>query len=212
MTINFEALKEVQRTISSYPNSELLVVTKNQCAEDILCLIKNNLKLFGENRIQEADNKFSKIDTYKNKIELHLIGQLQSNKTKKALLLFDCIQTIDRKKLIDEITKLNETLPEVRTKKYYIQINIGEEDQKSGAAPDKAKELYGYAVEKKMNIVGFMCIPPNNSDSASYFKKMLKLKNEINSNLLLSMGMSNDYKDALTNGSNLIRLGSMVFS
>ena len=212
MTINFEALNEVQRTINNYPNSELLIVTKNQSAEDVLCLIKNNMKLFGENRIQEADNKFNKIEEYKNRIELHLIGQLQSNKTKKALLLFDCIQTIDRKKLIDEITKLNETLPEVRTKKYYIQINIGEEDQKSGAAPDKAKELYGYAVEKKMNIVGFMCIPPNNSDSASYFKKMLKLKNEINSNLLLSMGMSNDFKDALTNGSNLIRLGSMIFS
>ena len=171
--------------------------------------MKDGANLFGENRVQEAKSKFTN-DLLKYNFKLHLIGPLQSNKAEDALAIFDTIQTIDRYKLIDTISKLKEKKTS-KTKSFYIQINIGEEKQKSGVLLNELENLYNYSLEKKLNIVGLMCIPPIDSDANFYFNKMREIKSKLNDKLLLSMGMSNDYLAALECGSNLIRVGSKIF-
>ena len=147
----------------------------------------------------------------KNNLDLHLIGPLQTNKVKTALKLFHCIQSIDRVKLVLEIAKCMKK-ERVKTKKFFIQINIGKENQKSGVDPDGLKDLYNLCTEKKLDIIGLMCIPPFDQPSEFYFNEMRSLRDNLNSNLTLSMGMSNDYKVSLECGSNLIRVGSRIFS
>lgn len=210
MTINFKALADLSEDIKNFNDQELLIVTKNQEVDDILILIEKNYKLFGENRVQEAQTKFKEINNQT--IRLHLIGPLQSNKVKIALGIFDVIQTIDRKSLIDEILKQKQKLKFIKTNEYFIQINIGSEIQKTGVKKNEVKELYDYAINSGLNIIGFMCIPPSEDDPEIYFNEMLSIKNKINSKLKLSMGMSNDYKIALKCHSNLIRVGSLIFS
>ena len=198
--------------LSDYKNScDLLIVTKTRSVSDIQSLSKIGYSLFGENRVQEADRKYKNLRENFN-FNLHLIGPLQSNKCLKALELFDTIQTIDRKKIIDLISVEIEKNPNIRTKNFYIQVNIGNEDQKSGTALDEVESIYTYAIKKKLNVIGLMCIPPNNSDPNIYFEKMLNLKTQVNTNLKLSMGMSSDYLVALKYQSNLIRIGSMIFN
>ena len=124
--------------------------------------------------------------------------------------MFDVIQSVDREKLIKEISKnYSESM---RAKKFYLQVNIGKEDQKSGVHPEQTKSLYDYAIKKGLNIIGLMCIPPNGKEPDVYFHKMLELKNTINSNLLLSMGMSGDYLSALQYQTDCIRIGSLLFN
>ena len=185
-------------------------MTKNRSEEDILSLVSSGFEIFGENRVQEAQKKFTSVMKNNSKIKLHLIGPLQTNKAELALNLFDTIQTVDRLKLVDSIHKVSKN-NNVKTSNFYIQINIGNEHQKSGVNPTDLKKLYDYSLEKNLNISGFMCIPPANEDPIPYFKEMVSLKNEINRDLLLSMGMSADYLQALQNGSNLIRVGSKIF-
>ncbi len=211
MTINYKNLKKVDSSLKPFLNARLMIVSKNRSLEDIKELIKNNYKIFGENRVQEAKNKFNQINNLE-KIDLNLIGPLQTNKVKDALLLFDCIQTIDRKKLIDEIYRIKCKSHQIKTKSYYIQINIGSEKQKSGINKSDIVDLYNYAISKELNVIGLMCIPPNTVDPESFFQEMNTIKNEINNNLMLSMGMSNDYEIALKNKSNLIRVGSLIFN
>ena len=210
MTVNFKALADLSEDIKNFNDQELLIVTKNQEVDDILILIEKNYKLFGENRVQEAQKKFKEINSQT--IRLHLIGPLQSNKVKIALGIFDVIQTIDRKSLIDEILKQKQKLKFIKTNEYFIQINIGSEIQKTGVKKNEVQELYDYAINSGLNIIGFMCIPPSDDDPEIYFNEMLSIKNKINSKLKLSMGMSNDYKIALKCNSNLIRVGSLIFS
>ena len=197
--------------MSVYKNSKLLVVSKNRSREDIERLMIDGANLFGENRVQEAEAKFTTELYEKYNYELHLIGPLQSNKTEDALKIFDTIQTIDRYKLVDTISKFKNKI-QFKTKSFYIQINIGEEKQKSGISFTDLNNLYNYSLEKNLNIVGLMCIPPLNSDPDFYFNKMQEIKNKLNDKLLLSMGMSNDYEIALKCGSNLIRIGSKIFT
>ena len=204
-------MKKVDSSLKPFLNARLMIVSKNRSLEDIKELIKNNYKIFGENRVQEAKNKFNQINNLE-KIDLNLIGPLQTNKVKDALLLFDCIQTIDRKKLIDEIYRIKCKSHQIKTKSYYIQINIGSEKQKSGINKSDIVDLYNYAISKELNVIGLMCIPPNTVDPESFFQEMNTIKNEINNNLMLSMGMSNDYEIALKNKSNLIRVGSLIFN
>ena len=144
--------------------------------------------------------------------ELHLIGPLQSNKAKLALETFDVIQTIDRIKIIDVITNLTASNRSFQTKKYFIQVNVGEESQKSGVIPSAVGDLYSYALEKNLNVIGLMCIPPNHEAPNKYFQLMNNLREEINQNLQLSMGMSSDYETAISYNSNLVRIGSKLFS
>ena len=211
MTVNIKIFSEITSLLSNYKNSKLLVVSKNRSKEDIESLMINGANLFGENRVQEAKSKFTNELYQKYNYELHLIGPLQSNKTEDALKIFDTIQTIDRYKLVDTISKLKNKIP-FKTQSFYIQINIGEEKQKSGISLNELNNLYNYSIGKNLNIVGLMCIPPLNSDANIYFNKMLEIKHKLNDKLLLSMGMSDDYEIALKCGSNMIRIGSKIFS
>lgn len=211
MSINFNNLSKIHSYLDEFPTSELLIVSKNQSQEDVCKLIKKGYQTFGENRVQEAKQKYSSILS-QSQLNLHLIGPLQTNKVKEALTLFDTIQTIDRKKLVDEIIKVSSKIKIVKTKTYYIQINIGSENQKSGIEKNLTKDFYEYMVANKLNISGLMCIPPNTDDPSEFFQEMDDIRSSINPNLKLSMGMSNDYKFALKKNSNLIRIGSMIFN
>lgn len=209
MSINYYQLEDIEKTLIAFPDARLQIVTKNRDVKIIKELISKGYYLFGENKVQEAQLKFKEINDPN--IDLHLIGPLQTNKVKLALSLFNCIQSIDRPKLVNEIAKFNSKI-QSKTKNYYIQINIGKEDQKSGAYPEDLKKLYNLCIEKNLSIIGLMCIPPLDQSSDFYFKEMKYLRDDLNPKLLLSMGMSNDYKVSLKCGSNLIRIGSKIFS
>lgn len=199
----------INNNIKQYKNSKLLVVTKNRSQNIIKSLINDGYSLFGENRVQEANEKFSPLIDYN--LNLHLIGPLQTNKVKLALSLFDTIQTIDRPKLVNEISKQINSMKVIKTKNFFIQINVGNEPQKAGMHPDDVKDFYNFSLSKKLNISGLMCIPPIDEPPDIFFKKMNDIKKSINPKLLLSMGMSNDYETALSLGSNLVRIGSRIF-
>ena len=147
MTVNIKIFSEITSLLSNYKNSKLLVVSKNRSKEDIESLMINGANLFGENRVQEAKSKFTSELYQKYNYELHLIGPLQSNKTEDALKIFDTIQTIDRYKLVDTISKLKNKIP-FKTQSFYIQINIGEEKQKSGISLNELNNLYNYSIKK----------------------------------------------------------------
>ena len=197
--------------IQDYNLTKLLIVSKNQSLDDVKILIDKGYKIFGENKVQEAKKKFQELDNLF-KINLHLIGPLQTNKVKEALHLFNTIQSVDREKLVDEISKFINKKDEIKTKSFYIQINIGSEDQKSGIDKSEFKDFYHYALAKNLNIEGLMCIPPNDTNANEYFREMNQIRKKINPNLKLSMGMSNDYQIALEHQSNLIRIGSLIFN
>ena len=126
--------------------------------------------------------------------------------------MFNTIQSVDREKLVDEISKFIKMNDEIKTKSFYIQINIGSEVQKSGVDKSKFKDFYHYALAKDLNIEGLMCIPPNDTNTNQYFREMNEIRKKINPTLKLSMGMSNDYQIALEHQSNLIRIGSLIFN
>ena len=211
MTINFKILDQIKSNLKKFDKADLLIVSKNQTSNDVQELINQGFKIFGENRVQEASKKFGNIVNIE-KIELHLIGPLQTNKVKDALILFNTIQSIDRKKLVDAIAKVSTSLKNKKTNYYYIQVNIGSETQKSGVSQSDVADLYRYAIDKGLKVIGFMCIPPIGSSSEIFFKEMNAIKNKINPKLFLSMGMSNDYLVALNHKSNLIRVGSLIFN
>ena len=210
MKINYKNLNQIEFDLKKYKDSELLIVTKNQEIDEIKELIFKGYRSFGENRVQEALNKFSDLNK-KDNIELHLIGPLQTNKAKSALNFFDIIQSIDRFSLVDEIAKNIKNSKIIKTKGFFIQVNIGEESQKSGVLKKNLKDLLDYCLKQKLNIIGLMCIPPNILDPSNYFHEMCNIRNEIDKTLKLSMGMSNDYKIALKFESNIIRIGSKIF-
>ena len=210
MTINFDAISKIQKDIETVsPSTELLIVTKNQNIEDIDNLISRGYSNFGENRVQEAYLKYSQRIINQN-INLNLIGPLQTNKVKIALNLFNTIQTLDREKLVDEIVREQEKNKTI-TKNFFIQINIGQEKQKNGIQEIQLNSFYEYCLNSNLNIIGLMCIPPNNENTETYFSKMILLRNQINPALKLSMGMSNDYLIALKYKTDLIRIGSKIF-
>jgi len=188
----------------------LIVVTKNQTFEKILEIINLGHRDFGENRIQEAKNKWSDYLKVNDNVNLHLIGKLQSNKAKEAFDLFKFIHTLDNEKLAKKFSELEK--PGDKKLKYFIQVNVGEEIQKNGIAMASLKDFVNFCKnDMKLNVIGLMCIPPINLDPEPFFKKMQDLN--IKNNLLeLSMGMSSDYKNALVNGSTFARVGSSIFS
>lgn len=208
MGINYKELEAINNHAQKN-NVKLLIVTKKRSLKDIEELIRLGYRNFGENKVQEADLKFSKLIS-SNKVNLSLIGPLQTNKAKVALKIFDTIQTIDRKKLVDEIIKFHGQ--NAKTKNFFIQINIGNEEQKSGVHEKDLSYLYEYCVNNGLFIEGLMCIPPNIENPSIYFDRMNFLKNNLNPDLKLSMGMSTDYKIAIKHKSNLIRVGSLIFN
>ena len=213
MTINKENLAQIVDKLSRFNEAKLLIVTKNQSQKDIFDLLNMGYLSFGENRVQEAVSKYTNElrNNFKN-LKLHLIGPLQSNKTKIALETFDTIQSIDRKKIVDTISDILDNESEVRAKDFFIQVNIGKEKQKSGIDPEDTIDFYQYCQKKNLNIKGLMCIPPNDLQPEKYFLELKILREKIDSNLLLSMGMSQDYDIALKFDSNIIRVGSKIFS
>lgn len=213
MAVNFESLQIIGDDIFKYnPLSKLIIVTKNRSESEIKEILDREFNLFGENKVQEANKKYLNFrKTYE--FELHMIGPLQTNKTELALQTFDTIQSIDRTKLVDAIVgALSKMGNKIRTQKYYIQINIGEEPQKSGILPDQSKELYEYCLMNHLNIEGLMCIPPAGVSPDQYFEKLIQIRNDLNVNLKLSMGMSADYKIALKKKTDFIRVGSLIFN
>ena len=213
MTINKENLAQIVNKLSFFNEAELLIVTKNQSQKDIYDLLNMGYMSFGENRVQEAVLKYTDVlrNNFKN-LKLHLIGPLQSNKTKIALETFDTIQSIDRKKIVDTISNILNNGSIVRVKDFFIQVNIGKEKQKSGIDPEDVIDFYQYCQKKNLNIKGLMCIPPYDLQPEKYFLELNILREKIDSNLLLSMGMSQDYDIALKFDSNIIRVGSKIFS
>ena len=213
MTINKENLAQIVDKLSRFNEAKLLIVTKNQSQKDIFDLLNMGYFSFGENRVQEAVSKYTNElrNNFKN-LKLHLIGPLQSNKTKIALETFDTIQSIDRIKIVDTISDILDNESEVRAKDFFIQVNIGKEKQKSGIDPEDIIDFYQYCQKKNLNIKGLMCILPNDLQPEKYFLELKILREKIDSNLLLSMGMSQDYDIALKFDSNIIRVGSKIFS
>ena len=210
MSINFQELATINDHLGAYPHANLLLVTKNRNQETIKRLIELGYQNFGENKVQEAKEKFSSIRDVN--VKLHLIGPLQTNKVKMSLQLFDTIQTIDRKKLVIEISKqIHNQNFKTKTNYFFIQVNIGSENQKSGVMPEDLKDLYDFSIMKKLNISGLMCIPPVDQNPKDYFLEMRNLRDQLNKSLKLSMGMSGDYQTALTCGSDLVRIGSRIF-
>ena len=186
----------------------VIAVSKTFAIEHIKPLIDYGHIDYGENKVQEAIDKWTKVKKDNSSIKLHLIGRLQSNKVKFAVKLFDYIHSLDSKKLADKISKQQKELD--KETKLFIQVNIGNEDQKSGINEDYLEEFYNYCKSLNLNIIGLMCIPPFNEDSSKYFKRMKYLKNKMGLKEI-SMGMSSDYLDAIENGSTFIRIGSDIF-
>ena len=204
---NFKVIKKEIEQLLYKPN--LIVVTKNQTIDTIYPFLDAGHIHFGENKVQEASQKWSEILRNNPRIKLHLIGKLQSNKAKDAFNLFDFIHTLDSEKLAKILSSLENNSE--KKIKYFIQVNIGNEIQKNGINLSHVKEFIGFcSKDLKLNIVGLMCIPPLNLDPIPFFEKMqnLKLINNFNE---LSMGMSTDYNQALNYGATYIRIGSAIF-
>ncbi|MBW8309685.1 MAG: YggS family pyridoxal phosphate-dependent enzyme [Candidatus Paracaedibacteraceae bacterium] len=188
---------------------EIMAVSKAQRIEKIRPLIEQGYRLFGENRVQEAQEKWPTLLAEFPTCQLHLIGHLQSNKVKQAVELFHSIEVIDRLTLVDALIK-NLSLPTVRTQEFLIQINIGEEPQKTGVLPSDFSDLYQYCKNKNLPIHGLMGIPPAGQDPRPYFGKLKNIAQEHHLKIL-SMGMSQDYETAIKCGSTRIRLGTALF-
>jgi len=176
--------------------------------DHILPLIEYGHMHFGENKIQEAISKWQNVKEKNANLKLHLIGKLQTNKVKFALMLFDYIHSLDSRKLADKISVEQKKIN--KKPKIFIQINIGNEIQKNGINPEYLEDFYKYCVTLNLNVVGTMCIPPLNDDSVKYFMRMRYLNDKFNFREL-SMGMSSDYLDAVKNGATYLRIGSGIF-
>ena len=197
--------KEIQEI---NPICQLIVVTKTFGVEKIEPIIKAGHKHFGENKVQEALEKWTETKSKNNDIKLHLIGKLQTNKVKFCLPLFDYIHGLDNIKLAEKIA--NEQVKKNFKPKIFIQINIGDEDQKGGVKQNELLEFYKKIMKEfDLDIIGLMCIPPFVDDTSPFFIKMKVLSEKINLNEL-SMGMSDDYIQAAKNSATFIRVGSKI--
>jgi PLP dependent protein len=189
---------------------KLIVVTKNQDINKINFIISKEHEHFGENRVKEASIKWRNLISTNPKLKLHLIGKLQSNKAKDAFEIFHYIHTLDNEKLGQIFSKLENN--STKKIKYFIQVNIANEQQKNGISVDKVSQFIKYCIiDLKLNIIGLMCIPPADGNPNQYFKNLADLA-KVNSLKELSMGMSNDYECAITNGATFVRIGSKIFS
>ena len=187
---------------------KIIAVSKTFSIENILPLIDHGHLHYGENKVQEALDKWTDIKNQNKNIKLHLIGRLQSNKVKFALKIFDYIHSLDSEKLANKIAAEQEK--QGKKTKIFIQVNIGNEDQKSGIKKENLINFYNFCKNLHLDIVGTMCIPPNDKKTAHYFFEM----NQINQGLNfkeLSMGMSGDYLEAIQNKATFVRIGSKIF-
>jgi pyridoxal phosphate enzyme (YggS family) len=196
----------IKLNINNYP--KIIAVSKTFKIEKILPLVEYGHIDFGENKVQEAAEKWEKIKKINPEIKLHMIGKLQTNKVKLAVQLFDYIHSVDNeklaKKIADEQNKINKKI------KIFLQVNIGDESQKSGINKNDLSQLVSYCKKIDLNIFGLMCIPPTNIDPEKYFKEMNKLNKSLGFKEL-SMGMSSDFLQAVKHLSTYVRIGSSIF-
>ena len=187
---------------------KIIAVSKTFPIENILPLIEHGHLHFGENKVQEALDKWSDIKIDNHDIKLHLIGRLQTNKVRTALKIFDYIHSLDSEKLAIKIA--NEQAKKEKKPKIFIQVNIGNEEQKSGIDKKILNDFYKFCKNLNLNIIGTMCIPPNDGNTEKYFSEMNDVNKELNFKEL-SMGMSEDYVEAIKNNATYIRVGSKIF-
>ncbi len=189
-------------------NPNIIAVSKTFSDQAIIPLLDYGHVDFGENKVQEALQKWDSIKKKYNNIKLHMLGKLQTNKVKHAVEIFDYIHSLDNlklaNKLAEEISKKGKNI------KIFIQVNLGDEMQKSGIHPSELETFYKNCCLLKLNIIGTMCIPPENSDATIYFKNLLNLTKKIGLNEI-SMGMTNDYLEALEYESTFLRIGTGIF-
>ena len=189
-------------------NPKIIVVTKTFPLNKIVSLLENAHMHYGENKIQEAENKWIDIKNRYKDLQLHMVGKLQSNKAKKAIKLFDYIHSLDNKRLALKLSQYQKELN--KKNKLFIQVNFEDEKQKSGIRPNKLSDFYNYCVKKlSLNVIGLMCMPPMNSNSQKYFILLKQNAEKLNLNEL-SIGMSSDYEQAALNGSTFLRLGTSI--
>ena len=202
------SIKTNQEKTNNKNNIKIIAVSKTFEISHINPLIEYGHTDFGENKVQEAIEKWTLIKSKNKKLSLHLVGKLQSNKTKLALKIFDYIHSLDSEKLANKISEEQKKLE--KRPKLFIQVNIGNEEQKSGIEPENLKSFYEYCIDKDLNVIGTMCLPPISEDPEQYFKRMHYLNNNLGLNEL-SMGMSSDYITAIDNNATYIRVGSKIF-
>ena len=205
----FDKIKSIIASAKPIKPVNIIAVSKTFSIDHIQPLLDYGHNHFGENKVQEAMAKWSEVKKLKPDLKLHMIGKLQSNKAKDAIKLFDYIHSLDNQKLADVLSKHQNNLG--KNLKYFIQVNIGNEIQKSGIPVEELDPFYNYCInEINLKIVGLMVIPPNDKNSEKYFKSL----NQLNKSLALddlSMGMSADYINAVKNESTFVRIGSSIF-
>ena len=208
ININKQIKSKIANLDSYSLEPKVIAVSKTFKMDHILPLIEHGHKHFGENKVQEAVEKWSDIKKKNKDLKLHLIGKLQSNKVKFVSGLFDYIHSLDNEKLANKISD------EQKNKKWhpklFIQVNIGNENQKSGLRVDQVDDFVKFCKELKLNIIGLMCIPPINEDPEKFFLRMNYLNKKMNL-FELSMGMSSDYLTAIEYNSTFLRIGSEIF-
>ena len=208
-------LLDIENNIKAYlsksnikKQTKVIAVSKTFNIEKILPLIDYGHIDYGENKVQEAVEKWTEIKNNNKEVKLHMIGKLQTNKVKFAVNIFDYIHSVDNKKLAKKIA--DEQLKANKSIKLFLQVNIGDENQKSGTNKSNINELFSYCKDLKLNVIGLMCIPPLNIDPKNYFFEMREL-NESFGFKELSMGMSSDYMQAVKHYSTYVRIGSNIF-
>jgi len=202
---NFEKIKK----LINNNDVNIIAVSKSFQYEHIKPLVDFGHNHFGENKVQEAQNKWSKIKDSIKTINLHMIGKLQSNKAKEAVNLFEYIHSVDNPKLASLLSKFENSLQKKR--KYFIQVNIGREKQKSGILIEQLDSFYTYCTkELNLKVIGLMTIPPNDGNEIVYFKNLMELNNSLGLHEI-SMGMSGDYMEAIRYKATFVRIGSAIF-
>lgn len=186
----------------------IIIVCKTFSMDKILPLIESGHVHFGENKVQEAELKWKEVKKKHSNIKLHMVGKLQTNKVKAALNIFDYIHSVDNYRLGEKIVKYEKELN--KKIKTFVQVNVGEESQKSGISPKNVNQFVNYCKNSlSLNIIGLMCLPPINDNPEKYFLHLNKLRNQTDL-CHLSMGMSNDYQTAIKCGSTFLRIGSKI--
>lgn|SRR3989338_2213656 len=209
MQINSKIFNSAKKIKKSHNDIKLVAVSKNQPISKIQEAIHAGQTIFGENRIQEATKKFIRLKQQHAKLKLHLIGALQNNKIKEAIALFDVIETVDRPKLAEKLAyELAKTHRQI---KLMIQVNTGNEPQKSGVSPPEADQFIKYCrKDLKLPIIGLMCIPPVHENPRPHFMLLADLAKQ-NQLTELSMGMSADFETAIQYGATYVRVGTAIF-
>jgi len=201
-------VKEIITKKQLKTDPQIVVVSKTFEINKVIPMLEAGHIHFGENKVQEAETKWSSIKTKYNNIKLHMVGGLQSNKAKNAIEIFDYIHSLDNEKLANKISKYQNELN--KKSKLFIQVNLAKEKKKSGIFLSELRSFFIYCTkELSLNIIGLMCLPPYNFDSNKYFSMLKKNAQDLNLNEL-SMGMSSDYEQAVINGSTFLRLGTAI--